>query len=162
MKKYLVLLLIALIALCFSAPLFASAEAADDPPAPDAPVVEAVQETPIVQTATEVAQEAEPGGPLIDLTVLIQGILTVILGWLARYVVPFLKTKLNDWQFDALYRTTAFIVESAEQQFGPGKGRDKLEYTTKRLMEQGYAVNLDMIEAIVRGLRENLKPTTTI
>ena len=122
-------------------------------------LIAAILAIPVVAMA-EVA--SEPAAPVIDLTILINGLLTLILGWIARYVVPFLKARLKDWQFDALYRTTAFIVESAEQQFGPGKGRDKLEYATKRLMEKGYAVDLDMIESIVRGLRENLKPTTTI
>ena len=122
-------------------------------------LIAAILAIPVVAMAEAAS---EPAAPVIDLTILINGLLTLILGWIARYVVPFLKSRLKDWQFDVLYRATAFIVESAEQQFGPGKGRDKLEYTTKRLMEQGYAVDLDMIESIVRGLRENLKPTTTI
>ena len=41
---------------------------------------------------------------------------------------------------------------AAEQIYGPGGGKVKLEYVIATLEEKGYTVDLDMIEAIVREL----------
>lgn len=62
MKKYLALLIVALIAMLIALPLIATA--ADPPEAtPGAEIVEIIPEdSPTVQTATEDAQETEPGG----------------------------------------------------------------------------------------------------
>ena len=63
MKKILALILVLLIALCASAPLLSMAEAsANAPPETGQAVILEPTEAPIVETATEEAQETDPGG----------------------------------------------------------------------------------------------------
>jgi hypothetical protein len=42
------------------------------------------------------------------------------------------------------------FVFAAEQIYGSGWGKDKLHYVEARLMERGYTVDIDLIEATVR------------
>ena len=86
----------------------------------------------------------------IDLTPIVQGIIAVIALILTRYIVPWLKAKMTIAQREKLAGVVETFVFAAEQIYGSGWGKDKLHYVEARLMENGYTVDIDLIEATVR------------
>lgn len=88
----------------------------------------------------------------IDLT----GIATAVLGLLATivtaYVVPWIKGKIGEANYKMAQSMILVLVESAEQRFGPGAGKEKLEYVKRELERRGMTVDVDEIEAAVYNL----------
>lgn len=151
MKKYLALLMVLLIALALSAPLLVAAETVDATPADTGQAVYVdPTDAPVVTTATETAQETDPGG--IDLTPLLQALVGVLALVITRYVVPWLKahtsaeklTKIDYW-----YRVA---VAAAEKAYGAGHGAEKLKKASEILKAQGIIVDLDVIDALILEL----------
>lgn len=48
---------------------------------------------------------------------------------------------------------------AAEQAYGPGHGKEKLEYVAGKLRGKGFAVDIDQIEAVVRMMNEGASGT---
>ena len=86
----------------------------------------------------------------IDLTPVVQGLIVVIGILITRYLVPWLKAKATIAQREKLEGIVEMFVFAAEQIYGSGWGKAKLDYVKARLMENGYTVDIDMIEATVR------------
>lgn len=149
MKKIFALLLVILITLCLSAPLLAAAETtAETAPETDREIISEPKDAPTVWTATEAAQETEPGG--IDLTPLMQAVVSLSVTLITVYLIPWLRAKYTAEErarIEAVYNT---IVFAAEQLFGAGKGAEKLEWAVKQLEARGIKVDRPAIEAEVR------------
>lgn len=86
----------------------------------------------------------------IDLTPVVQGLIVVIGILITRYLVPWLKAKMTIAQREKLAGVVETFVFAAEQIYGSGWGKDKLHYVEARLLENGYTVDIDLIEATVR------------
>ena len=93
----------------------------------------------------------------IDLTGIVNAVIALIGAIIARYVIPWIKNKLDDRQYDvfkALVRTGVF---AAEQLFSSDMWKEKKAYVLDLLKENGYSVDsiaVDaLIEATVRELR---------
>ena len=93
----------------------------------------------------------------IDLTQIILGIITVIGGIVARYLIPWIKSKLDDNQYETFCTLIRVGVYAAEQLFPRDKWKEKKQYVVDLLKENGYTVDTTavdaMIEATVRELR---------
>ena len=124
MKKTLALILVLLVTLCLSAPLFAAAEA---PPAapPDLGQTAVLAPTvaPMVATATTDAQETDPGGtPVpIDLTPLLQAFVGVLALIITRYIVPWLRSVTTAEQRDKIDYWHRVAVAAMEKAYGAGR-----------------------------------------
>lgn len=86
----------------------------------------------------------------IDLTPIVQGLIVVISILITRYFVPWLKTEMTIAQREKLAGVVETFVFAAEQIYGSGWGQAKLNYVKARLMDNGYTVDIDLIEATVR------------
>lgn len=86
----------------------------------------------------------------IDLTPIVQGIIIIIGIIITRYIVPWLNAKATIAQREKLANIVETFVFAAEQIYGSGWGKEKLHYVEARLMENGYTVDIDLIEATVR------------
>lgn len=87
---------------------------------------------------------------MIDLTPMFNALIVLMAAIITAFVVPWIKSKTTVQQQEALaglYRTLCF---AAEQLYGAGRGEDKLDYVEAQLMERGYTVDRDMIEATVK------------
>ena len=87
---------------------------------------------------------------MIDLTPLFNAIVVLLAAVITAFVVPWIKSMTTVQRQEALaglYRTLCF---AAEQLYGSGHGEDKLAYVEAQLMERGYTVDRDMIEATVK------------
>lgn len=95
-----------------------------------------------------------------DWTIIMELVVLVIAALVSVYLIPWLKTKLGEAQFRALWERVCILVQAAQKLFpkvdGVKTGDLKKEYVCTRLMED-YGVEIDdavdsMIEAAVNEL----------
>lgn len=93
----------------------------------------------------------------IDLTQIILAIITLIGAVITRYLIPWLKEKTTEKQFEALKVLARVGVYAAEQLFSTEQWKEKKQYVLDLLKQNGYTVDdaaVDaLIESIVRELR---------
>lgn len=124
MKKYMLILVLALVAMLLVTMPLAMAEAVD----------------------------AVPIIPAIDLTPLFQAIIAVLAGLITYKVIPWIKAQTTIRQQELLRSAVSVAVYAAEQLYGAGHGKDKLMYVKGQLAKKGFAVDIDEIEAAVKEL----------
>jgi predicted Kef-type K+ transport protein len=92
----------------------------------------------------------------IDLTTLFVALLNIIVMVVARYAVPWIKSKTTESQRQKMLSAVNVAVYAAEQMLGAGFGQDKLDQVKKWLQEQGFDIDstavLTAIEAAVQQL----------
>ena len=93
----------------------------------------------------------------IDLTQIILAIITLIGAIITRYLIPWIKSKLSDNQYETFCTLIRVGVYAAEQLFSSEQWKEKKQYVVDLLKENGYEVDSTavdaMIEATVRELR---------
>jgi len=100
----------------------------------------------------------------IDLTAILEAIISIVVSIIAYKLIPWIKTKTTNEQQALLKATVKTLVFAAEQLYGAGEGAAKLDYVVKQLEEKGFTADRAAIEAIVK---ENIaalhaeKPVTT-
>lgn len=87
---------------------------------------------------------------MIDLTPIFNAAIVLLAGIITAFVVPWIKAKASVQQQEALAGIYRTLVYAAEQLYGSGYGEDKLAYVEAKLMEKGYTVDRDLIEATVK------------
>lgn len=142
MKKYLSILLCAMILATILCAPYVLAENLEPPATPDAPA---------------------PATYTVNLTGLIVAILVAffefLLAWLLKAVIPPLKSWLavhtTEKQRRLIWDAVCKLVEAAEQIIkGPGLGERRMAYVKAGLEERGYTVDTDMIEAAVKRMND--------
>ena len=93
----------------------------------------------------------------IDLTELILAVITVLTGIAMRYLIPFLREKLDDSKLDALTRIIDIGVYAAQQIYGSDQGSEKKAYVQNLLRENGYNVELAEVDAAIEASVKNMK-----
>lgn len=93
----------------------------------------------------------------IDLTQIILAIITLIGGIIARYVIPWIKNKLTDHQYDALTTLVRVGVFAAEQIFTSDQWKEKKQYVVDLLMENGYKVDTTAVDALIEATVRELR-----
>lgn len=96
----------------------------------------------------------------VDLTqVVISVVLLVfnfLLAWIIKAVIPpirlWLEARTTNEQRTLLYNLVYTLVNAAEQVIGRGRGSEKFQYVIQVLEENGYTVDVDMIEAAVKEM----------
>jgi hypothetical protein len=86
----------------------------------------------------------------IDLTNLFNAVIALLAAIITAFVIPWIKAKATVQQQEALLGIYRTLCYAAEQIYGAGRGEDKLAYVEAKLMDRGYTVDRDMIEATVR------------
>lgn len=94
----------------------------------------------------------------IDLTPIINAVIALIAALVTLRLLPWIKARTTATQQAMLLATTKTLVFAAEQLYQAGEGRQKLAYVKQKLLEKGFAVDLDAIEAMVTQLKLNDKP----
>lgn len=93
----------------------------------------------------------------IDLTQIILAIITLIGAVISRYLIPWIKTKLTDHQyevFNGLVRTGVF---AAEQIFTSEQWKEKKQYVVDLLKENGYTVDTTSVDALIEATVRELR-----
>jgi len=85
----------------------------------------------------------------INLTPIIQAIIALLAALITCKLIPWIQSKTTEQQQNGFRAVVRVLVYAAEQIYGAGKGREKLEYVCRELRERGFEVDLSEIEAAV-------------
>ena len=85
----------------------------------------------------------------INLTPIIQAILALLAALVTYRLIPWIKARTTAAQQGNIRAAVRVFVFAAEQLYGAGKGKEKMQYVCDRLREQGFDVDVDEIEAAV-------------
>jgi hypothetical protein len=89
---------------------------------------------------------------MIDLTPIINAIIVLLATLITAFVVPLLKTKLGEEKYNKMLMYAEIAVNAAEQIYGIGHGKEKLDYAIKYLESKGYKADRTAIEAMVKTM----------
>lgn len=98
------------------------------------------------------AVDALPVSPGIDLTPLFQAVIAFLAALVTYKLVPWVQARTTAQQQELLRAAVSVAVYAAEQLYGAGSGKEKLMYVKGQLAKKGYHVDIDEIEAAVREL----------
>ena len=90
---------------------------------------------------------------ILDIIIkVVAALLALGAGWLGRYLLTWLKTKLNDKQAEKLDLFVAELVSAAEQMYKKDDpdGTVRLNYVQQMLVEAGYEIT-DAIKALIES-----------
>ena len=93
----------------------------------------------------------------IDLTQIILAIITLIGGILTRYLIPWIRGKLDERTYEIFNGLVRVGVYAAEQMFSSEQGKEKKEYVLELLKQNGYAVDTDSIDALIEATVKELR-----
>ena len=93
----------------------------------------------------------------IDLTQIILAVLSLIIAYLTRYVIPWIKSKLSDKQYNDLTKLVKVGVFAAEQIFSSEKWKEKKAYVVDLLTENGYSVDTTAVDALIEATVRELR-----
>lgn len=93
----------------------------------------------------------------INLTQIILAIITLIGGLITRYLIPWLKDKLDDRQYNALATLVRVGVFAAEQIFSTDQWKEKKQYVVDLLKENGYIVDTTAVDALIESTVRELR-----
>ena len=93
----------------------------------------------------------------IDLTQIILAIITLIFGLITRYLIPWIKGKLNDDQYAIFIALVKTGVYAAEQIFTSEQWKEKKQYVVNLLEENGYKVDETSVDALIEATVRELR-----
>lgn len=92
----------------------------------------------------------------IDLTQIILALITLIGGLIARYLIPWIKDKLDERSMDIFNGLIKVGVYAAEMLYN-GEGEQKKQYVIDLLKENGYDVDSKSIDALIEATVKELQ-----
>lgn len=96
---------------------------------------------------------------MFDITEIISAVITIITACITVFLIPYLKTKLDEAKRKRIKEYVDVAVLAAEQLFpsldGEKMGKDKLNYVVKMLEAKGITFNVDDINDSVRAMIES-------
>lgn len=93
---------------------------------------------------------------MVDLTPVFAAVLALCGALIVCFVVPLIKRKLTDAQFEELHMWVGVACDAAEQIFKGSKlGEKKKEWAMAFLAERGYTADLDALDALVEAYVQN-------
>ena len=161
MRKVFSLLLVLLLVLIYAAPVALATATFSDPPdqpetVPATP--EAIEPQPIITYTTG----ADPPPAAVDLTPLLQAVISLCASLVTAFLIPWIKAKYSAEQRQKIAATYNTLVFAAEQMFGAGAGEKKLQWVTDQLAARGFTVDTPTIEAEVAKLKGVVQFANTI
>lgn len=97
----------------------------------------------------------------IDLTPVFQAIIALLAALVTYKLIPWIKARTTAQQQSTLSAMAQTLVFAAEQMYGAGKGRQKLDYVIGELHTRGYDVDHAEIEAAVKQMSDGWFTETT-
>ena len=85
----------------------------------------------------------------INLTPVLEALIALMAALITSRLIPWIRARTTESQQKAIRTAVRVLVYAAEQIYGSGRGREKLDYVKARLAAAGYDVDPDLIEATV-------------
>lgn len=100
---------------------------------------------------------------MIDLTPVVQGVVTLCAAMITTFVIPYIKSKTTAAQQQKINGYVKTAVTAAEQIFsGPGEGEKKKDYVLTLLKSHGIVVDEDKLDAMIEAAVYELTNTGLI
>lgn len=87
----------------------------------------------------------------IDLTPIIEIIISAFSLVVSFYIIPYLKQKLSDEKREKLRVWTEIAVRAAEQLYGSKTGQQKKDYAVSFLLSKGLVFDVDEVTAMIES-----------
>ena len=95
---------------------------------------------------------------MVDLTPLITAVLTLIFSLITAFLIPYIKAKTTDEQFNTIKLWVQVAVQAAEMLYvGSGRGEEKKQYVIEFLKSKGFTLNAEEIENLIESAVLELK-----
>lgn len=92
---------------------------------------------------------------MIDLTPVFQAIIALLAALVTYRLIPWIQSKTNENQQEALITAARIAVLAAEQVFGSGRGKEKFNYALAALKAAGFNIDGSIaIAAIEKAVRD--------
>lgn len=90
----------------------------------------------------------------IDLTPLVQAVITLTAALISAYLIPYLKAKLGTARFDKLLKYAKAGAKAAEQLMKNGtiKPEERFDHVVKYLEKKGFYLDADEIETLIESV----------
>lgn len=96
---------------------------------------------------------------MFDVTEIISGVITIITALITVFLIPYLKTKLDEAKRKRIKEYVDVAVKAAEQLFpsidGEKMGIEKLNYVAKLLEAKGITFNVEDVTDDIRAMIES-------
>ena len=88
----------------------------------------------------------------IDLTEFISAVITLVVVVITTFLVPYLKTKIDENNFAEMYSWVQIAVSAAEMIYsGPGRGEEKKEYVLQYFNSKGYKIDMESLNVLIES-----------
>lgn len=95
---------------------------------------------------------------MVDLTPIITAVLTLIFSLITAFLIPYIKAKTTDEQFNTIKLWVQVAVQAAEMLYvGSGRGEEKKQYVIEFLKSKGFTLNAEEIENLIESAVLELK-----
>ena len=95
---------------------------------------------------------------MVDLTPIITAVLTLIFSLITAFLIPYIKAKTTDEQFNTIKLWVQVAVQAAEMLYvGSGRGEEKKQYVIEFLKSKGFTLNTEEIENLIESAVLELK-----
>ena len=95
---------------------------------------------------------------MVDLTPIITAVLTLIFSLITAFLIPYIKAKTTDEQFNTIKLWAQVAVQAAEMLYvGSGRGEEKKQYVIEFLKSKGFTLNAEEIENLIESAVLELK-----
>ena len=95
---------------------------------------------------------------MVDLTPIISAVLTLIISLVSAFLIPYIKAKTTDKQFNTIKLWVQVAVQAAEMLYvGSGRGEEKKQYVIEFLKSKGFTLNAEEIENLIESAVLELK-----
>ena len=95
---------------------------------------------------------------MIDFTPLFEALIGLLAAIVTIYLIPWIKTRLTSDQIAKARMVVEIAVYAAEKAYGPGRGKEKLEYAEQILAAHGVKLDaqrlVTMIDAEIKKMEQ--------
>ncbi|MDD3175799.1 MAG: phage holin, LLH family [Candidatus Nanoarchaeia archaeon] len=94
---------------------------------------------------------------MINITPIVNAVIAIIAAVATAFLVPWIRSKTTEQQRKEIGAWVKIAVAAAEQLYlGAGRGSEKKEYVLQFLANNGIAVDVDTIEAMIEAAVQQL------
>jgi hypothetical protein len=101
---------------------------------------------------TAALAEGTTGGAGVDLTPLLQAVVSLAVSLITALLIPWLRARYSSEQLRRVQAVYQTCVYAAEQLFGAGAGERKLQWVQDQLSAKGFTFDRAAVEAEVRKM----------
>lgn len=95
---------------------------------------------------------------MTDITSIVEGVIGLIIALISTFVIPWLKTKLDESKFNKVKAWVKVAVEASEMIYnGPGRGEEKKAYVISYLNSKGFKLDTETIDMLIESAVLQLK-----